>query len=178
MGRKPDRPPSGLSDELWNLLLATWDAERGCQPPKRPPIQTIANQLEEDAKRWDQFIVPPTERGDESCTSFARLEMHGGLPVAAFPLVNPEGKRVSRLNRPLDYSLGDSEVAVRPRVVQEAAINTASAPRIPPASGISTPTGQDGQLTPSPRHVTGRPRWLRGLIQKIRGTFRSFRARE
>ena len=181
MGKKPDRPPLGFSDELWNVLLTTWDAERGSQPPIRPPIQTIANQLEEDAKRWDQFIIPPTERGDESCTSFARLEMPGGPPVATALLVNPKGKRAFRLNRSLDNSQRVApEVANDPRMVQEAATNARSTPRTPgiiPAPETPTPAGQHGQQTPSPRHVTGRLRWLRGLIQKIRGTFRSLRAR-
>ena len=68
-GKKPDRPPSGFSDALWNILLAAWDAEYGSQPSKRPPIQTILNRLKEDSDNWDQFIVPPASmRGEESRT--------------------------------------------------------------------------------------------------------------
>jgi len=67
-GKKPDRPTLGFSDALWNLLLAAWDAEHGSQPSKRPPIQSITNQLREDVDEWDQLIVLQTpEQGDESC---------------------------------------------------------------------------------------------------------------
>jgi len=67
-GKKPDRPPSGFSDALWNLLLAAWDAEHGSQPSKRPPIQSIANQLQEDVDEWNQLNDLPTPDGeDESC---------------------------------------------------------------------------------------------------------------
>jgi len=71
-GKKPDRPPSGFSDTLWNLLLAAWDAEHRSQPSKRPFIQSIVNQLQEDVDEWDQdMILPPPEEGDESCMSSA-----------------------------------------------------------------------------------------------------------
>ena len=73
MGKKPDRPPSGFSDALWYILLAAWDADYGSRPSKRPPIQSISNQLKEDADRWDEFIILPTEKGDESCTSSVDL---------------------------------------------------------------------------------------------------------
>jgi len=84
-GRKPGRPPSGFSDALWDLLLTAWDAEHGSQPSKRPPIQTILNQLLVDANEWDQLIMLPTpEQGGESCTSLARLLSHGE-PLRHFP---------------------------------------------------------------------------------------------
>jgi len=57
-GEKPDRPPAGFSDALWNLLLAAWDAEYRSQPPKRPSIRTISNQMKEDSNNWHKFIVP------------------------------------------------------------------------------------------------------------------------
>jgi len=65
-GEKPDRPPAGFSDGLWNLLLAAWDAEHGSQPPKRPSIRRISNQMKEDASNWHKFIVPlPRPRVEE-----------------------------------------------------------------------------------------------------------------
>lgn len=55
-GVKPDRPLSGFSDVLWNLLLKSWDPEYGSQPIIRPSVKTISNQMKEDANGWDQFI--------------------------------------------------------------------------------------------------------------------------
>jgi len=77
-GKKPDRPPSGFSDALWDLLLVAWDAEHGSQPPGRPSIRTILTQLEGDASEWDEYIIPPVpEQGDDSCRSLTRLKMWG-----------------------------------------------------------------------------------------------------
>ena len=70
-GVKPNRPLSGLSDALWNLLFKAWDPEYGPQPPKRPSVQTILNQMKKDADNWDQFITPLQRlqvEGEESCT--------------------------------------------------------------------------------------------------------------
>ena len=68
-GKKPDRPPSGFSDALWNLLQAAWDAEYGSQPPTRPSIQTIFSQLKRDVNGWNQHIIlSAPEQGDESRT--------------------------------------------------------------------------------------------------------------
>lgn len=52
-GKKPNRPPSGFSDDLWNLLLKVWDPEYGAQLPKRPSIPLILDQMKEDADDWD-----------------------------------------------------------------------------------------------------------------------------
>ena len=60
-GVKPDRPLSGFSDGLWDLLLKAWDPEYGSEPPKRPPVKTISNQMKEDAGDWDQFIISPQQ---------------------------------------------------------------------------------------------------------------------
>ena len=56
-GVKPDRPLSGFSDALWNILLEAWDPEYGSQPPKRPSVRIIMNQMEEDAEDWDQIVA-------------------------------------------------------------------------------------------------------------------------
>lgn len=57
-GVKPDRPPSRFSNALWDLLLKTWDPEHEPpKPPGRPSIQTILNQMKEDAGAWDQIVV-------------------------------------------------------------------------------------------------------------------------
>ena len=83
-GMKPDRPLSGFSDVLWNLLLKAWDPEYGPQPPKRPAVQTILNQVKGDADIWDQFIIPPQGlhvEGEESCTYFGTRQ-HGEIHSA------------------------------------------------------------------------------------------------
>ncbi|KAF9647121.1 kinase-like protein [Thelephora ganbajun] len=75
-GKKPDRPPSGFSDRLWNLLLKAWDLEDGFQPPKRPPVQPILNQMKEDADDWDQIFVSMQRlqvEGEENCMYPAHL---------------------------------------------------------------------------------------------------------
>ena len=56
-GVKPDRPLSGFSDGLWELLLKAWDPEYGSELPKRPSVETISNQMKEDAEDWDQFLI-------------------------------------------------------------------------------------------------------------------------
>ena len=58
-GERPDRPPSGFSDQLWELLVTAWHAEQGIQPSKRPPTSTILDQLEEDVRWWGKSIIPP-----------------------------------------------------------------------------------------------------------------------
>jgi hypothetical protein len=58
-GERPDRPPSGFSDQLWELLVTTWHAEQGSQPSKRPLTSTILYQLEEDVRWWRKSIIPP-----------------------------------------------------------------------------------------------------------------------
>ena len=59
-GERPDRPPSGFSDQLWELLVTTWRTEQGSQSPKRPPTSTILDRLEEDVRWWGKSIIPPT----------------------------------------------------------------------------------------------------------------------
>lgn len=110
-GKKPDRPLSGFSDKLWNILLLAWDAEYGSQPPKRPSIQTILNQLKEDADNWDQFIIlPASERGKESCTSHTVGNLVGftHIPIVAGLLGDSEwgvsdSERISQQHRIPDH---------------------------------------------------------------------------
>ena len=86
-GEKPGRPPAGFSDALWNLLLAAWDAEYGSQPPRRPSIRTISNQMKEDADNWHQFIVPLPRlqvEEEEFCAYPTRLTTWGDL-LSRFP---------------------------------------------------------------------------------------------
>ena len=59
-GVRPSRPPSGFSDQLWELLMSTWRAEYGSQPFKRPSTSTILDRLREDACNWGESVAPPT----------------------------------------------------------------------------------------------------------------------
>lgn len=42
---------------MWDMLLDVWDPEYGSQPPRRPSILSILNQMEEDAEDWDEFVI-------------------------------------------------------------------------------------------------------------------------
>ena len=56
-GVRPDRPRSGFSNQLWGLLEATWLPEHASQPPKRPNISVIIDQLRKDAGDWNKSII-------------------------------------------------------------------------------------------------------------------------
>ena len=58
-GGRPNRPPSGFSDQLWELLVSTWCVEDGSQRSKRPPTSVILGQLREDVHKWGKSITPP-----------------------------------------------------------------------------------------------------------------------
>ena len=57
-GDRPDRPPSGLSDTLWELLLETWDVQHAQGSQGRPPASTVLNRLKECVDDWGGLIVP------------------------------------------------------------------------------------------------------------------------
>lgn len=75
-GKKPNRPLWGLSDGLWRLLLEVWEPEYGSQPPKRPSIRSMLDQLKEDADNWDKFIVSlQRQEVDEGDTTLVTVGM-------------------------------------------------------------------------------------------------------
>jgi len=57
-GVRPNRPPSGLSDTLWELLVATWVVQRAQETQGRPPACTVLDQLKECVDHWGESIVP------------------------------------------------------------------------------------------------------------------------
>ena len=59
-GHRPDRLPSGFSNQLWKLLETTWHEEQVSQPSKRPRIPTIIDQLDKDAHQWQKSIQLPS----------------------------------------------------------------------------------------------------------------------
>ena len=57
-GVQPDRPPSGFSDTLWELLASTWVVQHAHEPPGRPPARTVLGKLKECVDDWGKSIVP------------------------------------------------------------------------------------------------------------------------
>ena len=59
VGDRPDRPASGFSDALWELLVATWVVEDGPESKRRPSAPIVLDWLKRDAGNWGKSIVPP-----------------------------------------------------------------------------------------------------------------------
>ena len=57
-GVRPDRPSSGFSDRLWDLLMATWAVKHAREPGRRPPAWAVLDQLKEIVDDWGISIVP------------------------------------------------------------------------------------------------------------------------
>ena len=57
-GDRPDRPPSGLSKTLWNLMVATWVEQYAEEPCKRPSASTVLARLKECVDDWGKSILP------------------------------------------------------------------------------------------------------------------------
>lgn len=77
-GDRPDRPPSGFTDPLWELLTATWLVEHGSQSPKRPQISAILGRLNEEVENWGTLIVPPRVVESTGRVGY-RIEDDGGF---------------------------------------------------------------------------------------------------
>ena len=78
-GVRPDRPPSGLSDTLWELLVATWAVQHAQGSEGRPPASTVLDRLKEIVDDWGESIVPlvpESWREDGECHMSPR-ERHG-----------------------------------------------------------------------------------------------------
>ena len=58
-GNRPDRPPSGLSETLWDLLVATWVEQYAQKPQERPSASIVLARLKECVDQWGKSIVPP-----------------------------------------------------------------------------------------------------------------------
>ena len=57
-GGRPERPSSGFTGRLWDLLTETWLEQYVDQPQKRPPVSTILNRLKEDVDHRERTIHP------------------------------------------------------------------------------------------------------------------------
>jgi hypothetical protein len=57
-GDRPDKPSEGISDALWESLVATWVAEDGPASKKRPSATTVLDQLKECVDDWGGIFVP------------------------------------------------------------------------------------------------------------------------
>ena len=56
-GDRPDRPSSGLSDALWDLLMTTWVVQYAQKPQERPSVSTVLTRLEECVDDWGKLIL-------------------------------------------------------------------------------------------------------------------------
>ena len=65
-GGRPDRPPSGFSETLWDLLVATWVEQHAQKPRERPSASTVLTRLKECVDDWGKSITAlvPGEWGD------------------------------------------------------------------------------------------------------------------
>ena len=76
-GERPDRPPDdGLSDQLWELLAATWLVEQASQPSKRPSTSIIRDRLTEDVRHqenWENPVAPPVPVRRGTCSISIRV---------------------------------------------------------------------------------------------------------
>ena len=57
-GDRPSRPPSGLSETLWDLLVATWVEQYVQKPRSRPPVSTVLTRLNGCVDDWGKSIIP------------------------------------------------------------------------------------------------------------------------
>ena len=57
-GDRPDRPSSGLSDALWDLLATTWVEQYAHKPRERSSASTVLTRLEECVDDWGRSIIP------------------------------------------------------------------------------------------------------------------------
>jgi len=57
-GVRPDRPPLGFSDTLWDLLVETWVVQHAQEPEGRPPASTVLNRLKGFVDDWGNTILP------------------------------------------------------------------------------------------------------------------------
>ena len=62
-GVRPERPSTGFSDGLWNLLQLSWSEEYESRGSKRPSIGLILEQLQKDSSGWftAKFAFPKIE---------------------------------------------------------------------------------------------------------------------
>ena len=57
-GDRPDRPPSGFSETLWNLVVATWVEQYAQKPRERPSASTVLARLKGCVDDWGKSIIP------------------------------------------------------------------------------------------------------------------------
>ena len=57
-GDRPDRPSPGLSDALWDLLVATWVEQHARKPQERPLVSAVLTGLKKCVGDWGRSIIP------------------------------------------------------------------------------------------------------------------------
>ena len=68
-GDRPDRPPSGFSEPLWDLLVATWVERYAQKPCERPSASAVLIRLKECVDHWGKSITPPIPEDGEDTGS-------------------------------------------------------------------------------------------------------------
>ena len=70
-GDRPERPPSGLSDTLWGLLVAAWVGQYAQKPRERPSTSAVLTQLKDCVDQWGKSIIPliPEDWGETTTAS-------------------------------------------------------------------------------------------------------------
>ena len=83
-GDRPDRPSSGLSDALWNLLVATWVVQYAQKPRERPLVSAVLALLKKCVGDWGKSIIPliPEDwENDDSTITASNFQHRIGYPV-------------------------------------------------------------------------------------------------
>ena len=85
-GDRPDRPSPGLSDALWDLLVATWVEQYARKSQERPLVSAVLAGLKKCVGDWGRSIIPlipededisgwchmsPNDRGGFSCLLYS-----------------------------------------------------------------------------------------------------------
>lgn len=72
-GVRPERPNTGFSDGLWNILQLSWWEEYEGRRSKRPSIGLILDQLQKDSSGWfSTRLAFPTIKSKRSTMSISK----------------------------------------------------------------------------------------------------------
>ena len=83
-GDRPDRPSSGLSDALWDLLVKTWVVQYAQKRRERPLVTAVLVRLKKCVGDWGKSIVPliPDDwENDDSTITASDFQHRIGYPV-------------------------------------------------------------------------------------------------
>ena len=86
-GARPGRPPSGFTNELWQMLMASWVEERAGKSQKRLALPAMLDRLKESVEQWEKSIVPliPNQCKENSESRIYPSECRGLLMILRSP---------------------------------------------------------------------------------------------